>query len=156
MSEQTVTACVRFLESMVGRAGRAGMGKRQTRRSVSMRGKLYDVLKVHCDRHGVAIAAVVEGLVSEHLASCGVEVPRVEPTDATDRDPARRMAKPERPRTVRSDLPVLHRETGGVLRPAPSLARALAAFNEERGYIREEPRPVDDGPTPAADLEFQR
>lgn len=120
-----------------------------------MRGVVYEALKDHCDRLGLSVAGELDRLAVDFLASQGIEVPPLLPAEHAERDPACRVAKPKRPRAKRSDMPILQQETCGVLRPTPKLARALAAFNEERGYIRAEPLRVDDGAVPPAYLEFQ-
>ena len=64
------------------------MAKRQTRRSVSMKGLTYQRVRKYCDAHGVSISKFVEDLINERLDALGV--PQETVLDST----------PVKPRTV--------------------------------------------------------
>ena len=55
------------------------MGKKQTRRSISIRGTIYARIKNYCDAEGIACSAYVEKLVTEALDAAGVPVVKVAP-----------------------------------------------------------------------------
>lgn len=48
------------------------MAKRQTRRSISVKGITYQRLKDHCDATGVSVSSYLEELLEEKLAQAGV------------------------------------------------------------------------------------
>ena len=50
------------------------MARKQTRRSISVKGLTYQRLKNHCDANGTAISAFVEELVMDRLDELGVPV----------------------------------------------------------------------------------
>jgi hypothetical protein len=76
------------------------MSKKQTRRSISVSGDLYDRLKAYCDEHQLSLSGVVETQLRQHL---GLEVaeprakqsskrwdgPRVAPSPAVASPPGR-------------------------------------------------------------------
>lgn len=43
------------------------MAKRQTRRSISLKGITYQRLKELCDSQGLSLSGYIEGIVVEHL-----------------------------------------------------------------------------------------
>lgn len=49
------------------------MSKKQTRRSISVSGDLYDRLKEYCDQHGLSLSGVVETQLRRHLGLGEVE-----------------------------------------------------------------------------------
>lgn len=53
------------------------MGKRQTRRSISIKGLTYQRLKDYCDKEGRSVSGVIEDIVAERLDAAGVPVPDV-------------------------------------------------------------------------------
>ena len=46
-------------------------GKKQTRRSVSMRGLLYQRIRSYCDAHGLTVSGYIDGLVSAAMDEAG-------------------------------------------------------------------------------------
>ena len=56
------------------------MAKRQTRRSISVKGITYQRLKNYCEAHDLSISGYLEQIIAEKLDAAGVPVPeRVEP-----------------------------------------------------------------------------
>jgi hypothetical protein len=56
------------------------MAKRQTRRSISVKGITYQRLKNYCEAQGVSISGYLEAIIAEKLDVAGVPVPeKVEP-----------------------------------------------------------------------------
>jgi len=53
------------------------MAKRQTRRSISVKGITYQRLKDHCDTAGVSVSGYLEEIIAEKLDAAGVPVPTV-------------------------------------------------------------------------------
>lgn len=53
------------------------MAKRQTRRSISVKGVTYQRLKNFCEPKGQPISELIEKLVKDHLDAHGVAVPTV-------------------------------------------------------------------------------
>lgn len=53
------------------------MAKRQTRRSISVKGVTYQRLKDFCAPNGQPISELIEKLVKDHLDAHGVPVPAV-------------------------------------------------------------------------------
>ncbi len=51
------------------------MAKRQTRRSISVKGITYQRLKNYCESHEVSISGYLETIIAEHLDAEGVPVP---------------------------------------------------------------------------------
>ncbi len=47
--------------------GEQDMAKKQTRRSISIRGEIYDMVKRYCDAHGISMSAFVEERILEFL-----------------------------------------------------------------------------------------
>lgn len=59
------------------------MAKRQTRRSISVKGITYQRLKNYCQAHGVSVSGYLEEIIAEKLDAAGVPVPDyVEPRPA--------------------------------------------------------------------------
>lgn len=56
------------------------MAKRQTRRSISVKGLTYQRLKNFCEEQGLSVSGYLEGIIAERLDAANVPVPeRVEP-----------------------------------------------------------------------------
>jgi hypothetical protein len=53
------------------------MAKRQTRRSISVKGLTYQRLKDYCDAHDRSISGFLEDLIAEKLDALGVPAPTV-------------------------------------------------------------------------------
>lgn len=53
------------------------MAKRQTRRSISVKGITYQRLKDHCDAQGCSVSGYLEEIIAEKLDAAGVPVPTV-------------------------------------------------------------------------------
>jgi len=53
------------------------MAKRQTRRSISVKGITYQRLKDYCDARGVSVSGYLEEIIAEKLDAAGVPVPTV-------------------------------------------------------------------------------
>lgn len=58
------------------------MAKKQTRRSVSIRGATYETLRAYCEGHSVSMSEFVEERIASFLASHGA-VPRTASTTRT-------------------------------------------------------------------------
>lgn len=65
----------------IGRAGDTKqMAKRQTRRSISVKGITYQRLKDFCEGQGVSVSGYLEEIIAEKLDAAGAPVPeKVEP-----------------------------------------------------------------------------
>ena len=53
------------------------MAKRQTRRSISVKGITYQRLKDFCDAKGRSVSGYLEEIIAERLDAAGVPVPTV-------------------------------------------------------------------------------
>ena len=53
------------------------MAKRQTRRSISVKGITYQRLKDYCDATGCSVSGYLEEIIAEKLDAAGVPVPTV-------------------------------------------------------------------------------
>lgn len=53
------------------------MAKRQTRRSISVKGITYQRLKDYCDAHDLSVSGYLEEIIAEKLDAAGVPVPTV-------------------------------------------------------------------------------
>ncbi|MEE9382413.1 MAG: hypothetical protein V3V08_03250 [Nannocystaceae bacterium] len=53
------------------------MAKRQTRRSISVRGVTYQRLKNFCDAEGLSVSGYLEEIIAERLDAAGVPIPTV-------------------------------------------------------------------------------
>ena len=53
------------------------MAKRQTRRSISIKGINYQRLKDFCDENGRSVSGFLEDIIAEKLDAAGVPVPTV-------------------------------------------------------------------------------
>jgi hypothetical protein len=53
------------------------MAKRQTRRSISVKGITYQRLKDYCDAQGKSVSGYLEEIIAEKLDAAGVPVPTV-------------------------------------------------------------------------------
>lgn len=51
------------------------MGKRQTRRSISVKGITYRRLKEYCDANGKSVSGYLEEIIGEKMDAAGVPVP---------------------------------------------------------------------------------
>lgn len=51
------------------------MAKRQTRRSISVKGITYQRLKNYCQAHGISVSGYLEEIIAEKLDAAGVPVP---------------------------------------------------------------------------------
>jgi len=55
------------------------MAKRQTRRSISVKGVTYERLKEHCEATGASVSGWLEEVIAEKMEAAGVEVtPEIE------------------------------------------------------------------------------
>jgi hypothetical protein len=60
------------------------MAKRQTRRSISVKGITYQRLKDFCESSGLSVSGYLEDIIAEKLDAAGVPVPTVvKPRPAT-------------------------------------------------------------------------
>jgi hypothetical protein len=53
------------------------MAKRQTRRSISVKGITYQRLKDYCDGTGKSVSGFLEDIIAEKLDAAGVPIPTV-------------------------------------------------------------------------------
>jgi hypothetical protein len=53
------------------------MAKRQTRRSISVKGITYQRLKDFCDTNALSVSGYLEEIIAERLDAAGVPVPTV-------------------------------------------------------------------------------
>lgn len=53
------------------------MAKRQTRRSISVKGITYQRLKDYCDATGCSVSGYLEEIIAEKLDAAGIPVPTV-------------------------------------------------------------------------------
>lgn len=53
------------------------MAKRQTRRSISVKGITYQRLKDYCEAYGLSVSGYLEEIIAEKLDAAGVPVPTV-------------------------------------------------------------------------------
>jgi hypothetical protein len=53
------------------------MAKRQTRRSISVKGITYQRLKDYCDAQSLSVSGYLEDIIAEKLDAAGVPVPTV-------------------------------------------------------------------------------
>ncbi len=56
---------------------RTDMAKRQTRRSISVKGITYQRLKDYCEACGLSVSGYLEEIIAEKLDAAGVPVPTV-------------------------------------------------------------------------------
>ena len=64
------------------------MAKRQTRRSISVRGITYQRLKNYCDARGLSISGFLEQLIAERMDAEGEPVPEKVEHGPRPRQPA--------------------------------------------------------------------
>ncbi|MBW2732252.1 MAG: hypothetical protein JRH20_07640 [Deltaproteobacteria bacterium] len=57
------------------------MAKKQTRRSVSIRGITYDKVRTYCERHDLSMSEFVEDLISQFFDNSGKIVKKPEPKE---------------------------------------------------------------------------
>jgi len=53
------------------------MAKRQTRRSISVKGITYQRLKDYCESTGLSVSGYLEDIIAEKLDAAGVPVPTI-------------------------------------------------------------------------------
>jgi hypothetical protein len=53
------------------------MAKKQTRRSISVKGITYQRLKDYCEQEGVSVSGFLEDIIAEKLDALGIPVPEV-------------------------------------------------------------------------------
>ena len=53
------------------------MAKRQTRRSISVKGITYQRLKDFCDTNSLSVSGYLEEIIAERLDAAGVPIPTV-------------------------------------------------------------------------------
>ncbi len=53
------------------------MAKRQTRRSISVKGITYQRLKDYCDTEGKSVSGFLEEIIAQKLDAAGVPIPTV-------------------------------------------------------------------------------
>lgn len=53
------------------------MAKRQTRRSISVKGITYQRLKDYCESSGLSVSGYLEDIIAEKLDAAGVPVPKL-------------------------------------------------------------------------------
>ena len=51
------------------------MAKKQTRKSISVKGITYQRVKDHCDREGISVSGFLEEIIAAKLDALGVPVP---------------------------------------------------------------------------------
>ncbi|MCC6751336.1 MAG: hypothetical protein IT371_27025 [Deltaproteobacteria bacterium] len=103
------------------------MAKKQTRRSVSIRGLTYETVRKYCERHGLSMSEFVEERISTFFGNGQAAAPTVKEAPPL---PAREPAARPTPAPVK---PVV-----ASAKPAPAPAKAAAPA-----------RPVAPAPTPA-------
>jgi hypothetical protein len=75
------------------------MAKRQTRRSISVKGITYQRLKNFCEAQGLSVSGYLEDIIASRLDAANVPVPeRVEP---------RSQSKPLEPVTTATGEPII-------------------------------------------------
>lgn len=104
------------------------MAKKQTRRSVSIRGLTYETVRKYCERHGLSMSEFVEERISTFFGNAQAAAPTVkEAPPQPAREPAARPA------------PAPAKPVVAAAKPAPAPAKAAAPA-----------RPVPVAPAPAA------
>ncbi|MEM6295654.1 MAG: hypothetical protein AAGA54_30555 [Myxococcota bacterium] len=64
------------------------MAKRQTRRSISVKGITYQRLKNYCENQNVSVSGYLESIIAERLDEQNVPVPeKVEPRPSAGKEP---------------------------------------------------------------------
>ncbi len=64
------------------------MAKRQTRRSISVKGITYQRLKNYCENQNVSVSGYLESIIAERLDEANVPVPeKVEPRPSASKEP---------------------------------------------------------------------
>jgi len=61
------------------------MGKRQTRKSISVKGLTYQRMKDYCKAQGKSVSGALEEIIHEKLDAVGV--PRIEPPPSEKKKP---------------------------------------------------------------------
>ena len=62
---------------LLTRRNETDMAKRQTRRSISVKGITYQRLKDYCDAEGRSVSGFLEDIIAEKLDAAGVPIPTV-------------------------------------------------------------------------------
>lgn len=66
------------------------MAKRQTRRSISVKGITYQRLKNYCEDQNLSVSGYLESIIAERLDAANVPVPeKVDPRPSTQKEPQR-------------------------------------------------------------------
>ncbi len=66
------------------------MAKRQTRRSISVKGITYQRLKNYCEDQNLSVSGFLESVIAEQLDAANVPVPeKVEPRPSAGKEPQR-------------------------------------------------------------------
>ena len=66
------------------------MAKRQTRRSISVKGITYQRLKNYCEDQNLRVSGYLESIIAERLDAANVPVPeKVDPRPSTQKEPQR-------------------------------------------------------------------
>lgn len=74
------------------------MAKKQTRRSISVKGLTYQRLKAHCDAEGVSVSGYLEGIIQDSLDAVNAPVPKPPPKlVVAPEPPAPASPEPEEP-----------------------------------------------------------
>jgi hypothetical protein len=64
------------------------MAKKQTRRSVSIRGATYEKIRAYCEKHSLSMSEFVEDLIGQFFSGNGATLSR--PTAAAAPEPKRK------------------------------------------------------------------
>lgn len=120
------------------------MAKKQTRRSISVRGSTYEQLRAWCDAHHVAMSEFIETRIAEYLhrkednGRTASRVPATSHMVARSSRPALRLSEPERHQAppARSACPA----------PSPEVPRPVRAAPPPSPTLPSAGRPA---PTPA-------
>jgi hypothetical protein len=67
--------------------GEGTMAKRQTRRSISVKGITYQRLKDYCEASGNSVSGYLEEIIAEKLDAAGVPVPKAVKPRPTQKSP---------------------------------------------------------------------
>jgi|GEM_PF-1034536 hypothetical protein len=80
------------------------MAKKQTRRSVSIRGSTYDRIRSYCENQNMSMSEFVEGRISSFFEGAVLPLPEpvVESPEKETESPPVSTVAPERPRSVSS------------------------------------------------------
>lgn len=86
------------------------MSRKQTRRSVSIRGTTYDRVRAYCESHGLSMSEFVEDRVSGFFAGTSAQtaVSRPSTPTPTPQPMPSRVVRPKRSRALKLDDQQLH------------------------------------------------